>query len=84
MAPQKLNHIADFKNKQVRSFARRETISKMKSIISNHNMSPEYQHIATANIGVPTSSSSRLPQAANTFLDTHGRVTAFNRRSLIH
>jgi len=57
-------------------------ISKIKSIVTGHNMSAEYQQLATAN----TVKSDGTPQhraAPNTFLDTNGRVTAFNRRSLI-
>ena len=52
----------------------------MQHIISQHNMNADYQQIATANM-IPGPGSQGQP--ANTLLDPNGRITAFNRRSLI-
>lgn len=46
-------------------------------------MSADYQQVATANT-VAIDGSVPDTKPANTFVDQNGRVTAFNRRSLIH
>ena len=70
-------------------FAKRSTVSKFANIVSNHNLSPTYQRIATENSVVDKSSATGLNKIpvktakTNTFVDQESRVTAFNRKRLI-
>ena len=72
-------------------FAKRSTVSKYTNIVSNHNLSPDYQRIAAANSVVDKRSATGVnqipvkttPGKTNTFMDTESRVTAFNRKRLI-
>ena len=50
IAPSKLSNVIDAKrNDENQRYNRRESITKFRSIVSQHNMNADYQAVATAN-----------------------------------
>ena len=72
--------------KQESRHGKRATVSKFSEIVHNHNLSQNYQILATTNSVHNLQSHNKIPMKndnTNTFVEQLSRVTAFNRKRLI-